>query len=266
MAQYPEPPARRRSRRCGPRSARYGWCSPEAIDQVAAVMRRDARPTSTAVATFYDMLDTEPGRARTTSTSARTSPARCAAPTSCSTRFDEARRATTRRRRRARASSASAPATSRRWPRSTARYVGPLDAGRRAGSCSTQLRAGRGGRCPRSSWTRAPPERRPATPAGGAASMTEHPALQATSTSPACATIDVYERLRRLRGAAQGAAGDGARARCSRSSRTSGLRGRGGAGFSMGKKASLPARRATWTSTSAATPTSPSPAPSRTAS
>ena len=46
----------------------------------------------------------------------------------------------------------------------------------------------------------------------------------------------------------------------------SGLRGRGGAGFSMGKKAELPARAATWTSTCAATPTSPSPAPSRTAS
>ena len=44
----------------------------------------------------------------------------------------------------------------------------------------------------------------------------------------------------------------------------SGLRGRGGAGFSMGKKAAS-SRMARWTSTSAATPTSRSRARSRTA-
>ena len=56
--------------------------------------------------------------------------------------------------------------------------------------------------------------------------------------------IDTYERLGGYRGAAQGADRDDGRTRCSRSSRRSGLRGRGGAGFSMGKKASfLPARR-----------------------
>jgi NADH-quinone oxidoreductase subunit E len=37
----------------------HGWCSPEAIDQVAAVMR--VTPAYlTSVATFYDMLETEP--------------------------------------------------------------------------------------------------------------------------------------------------------------------------------------------------------------
>jgi NADH-quinone oxidoreductase subunit E len=37
----------------------HGWCSPEAIDQVAAVM--EVTPAYlTAVATFYDMLETEP--------------------------------------------------------------------------------------------------------------------------------------------------------------------------------------------------------------
>ncbi len=37
----------------------YGWCSPEAIEQVACVMR--VTPASLeAVATFYDMLETEP--------------------------------------------------------------------------------------------------------------------------------------------------------------------------------------------------------------
>jgi NADH:ubiquinone oxidoreductase subunit E len=39
----------------------HGWCSPEAIDQVAAVMR--VTPAYlTSVATFYDMLETEPRR------------------------------------------------------------------------------------------------------------------------------------------------------------------------------------------------------------
>jgi len=38
---------------------RYGWCSPEAIDQVACVMR--VTPAYLAsIATFYDMLETEP--------------------------------------------------------------------------------------------------------------------------------------------------------------------------------------------------------------
>jgi NADH-quinone oxidoreductase subunit E len=42
----------------------HGWCSPEAIDQVACVMRLTPADL-TAVATFYDMLDTEPaGRHR----------------------------------------------------------------------------------------------------------------------------------------------------------------------------------------------------------
>jgi NADH-quinone oxidoreductase subunit E len=37
----------------------YGWCSPEAIDQVAAVM--ELTPAYlTSVATFYDMLETHP--------------------------------------------------------------------------------------------------------------------------------------------------------------------------------------------------------------
>jgi len=37
----------------------YGWCSPEGIDQVAAVM--ELTPAYlTAVATFYDMLETQP--------------------------------------------------------------------------------------------------------------------------------------------------------------------------------------------------------------
>jgi NADH:ubiquinone oxidoreductase subunit E len=37
----------------------HGWCSPEAVDQVAAVMRVTPAYLS-SVATFYDMLNTEP--------------------------------------------------------------------------------------------------------------------------------------------------------------------------------------------------------------
>jgi len=63
MAKYPD----RRSAALPALAAaqrRHGWCSPEAIDQVACVMRLTPGYL-TAVATFYDMLDTEPvGRHR----------------------------------------------------------------------------------------------------------------------------------------------------------------------------------------------------------
>jgi NADH:ubiquinone oxidoreductase subunit E len=58
MADYPDPrsaaiPALRAAQR------HHGWCSPEAIDQVACVMRLTPAYLS-AVATFYDMLETTP--------------------------------------------------------------------------------------------------------------------------------------------------------------------------------------------------------------
>jgi NADH:ubiquinone oxidoreductase subunit E len=58
MANYPDPrsaalPALEAAQRV------HAWCSPEAIEQVACVMR--VTPASLdAVATFYDMLETEP--------------------------------------------------------------------------------------------------------------------------------------------------------------------------------------------------------------
>jgi NADH-quinone oxidoreductase subunit E len=58
MAKYPE----RRSAALPALAAAqrvHGWCSPEAIDQVAAVMQVTPAYLS-AVATFYDMLRTEP--------------------------------------------------------------------------------------------------------------------------------------------------------------------------------------------------------------
>ena len=51
--------ARRRSPRCTPRSELHGWCSPTAIEQVACVMRLTPGYL-TAVATFYDMFETVP--------------------------------------------------------------------------------------------------------------------------------------------------------------------------------------------------------------
>ena len=63
MAKYPD----RRSAALPALAAaqrRHGWCSPEAVEQVACVMRLTPGYL-TAVATFYDMLDTEPvGRHR----------------------------------------------------------------------------------------------------------------------------------------------------------------------------------------------------------
>ena len=95
----------------------HGWCSPTAIEQAACVMRLTPAYL-TAVATFYDMFDTVPDGAHTTSTCARTSRARCAAPTSSTTRCSPPP-ATTRASTCGR-SSAWARATSRRWRRSTA--------------------------------------------------------------------------------------------------------------------------------------------------
>ena len=95
----------------------HGWCSPEAIDQVAAVMRLTPAYL-TSVATFYDMLETEP-RPKHDDVYVCTN-------ISCSLLgADElfeamvaaaAGDATSTCAR----SSASAPATSRRWRRSTA--------------------------------------------------------------------------------------------------------------------------------------------------
>jgi NADH-quinone oxidoreductase subunit E len=58
MASYPD----RRSAAIPALAAaqqRHGWCSPEAVEQVACVMRLTPGYL-TAVATFYDMLDTRP--------------------------------------------------------------------------------------------------------------------------------------------------------------------------------------------------------------
>ncbi len=74
----PGPPLGRRSRRSTPPRATTAGARREAIDQVACVMRLTPAYL-TSVATFYDMFETGAEAAATTSTCARTSPARCAA-------------------------------------------------------------------------------------------------------------------------------------------------------------------------------------------
>ena len=110
--------ARPRSRRCTPLRRMHGWCSPEAIDQVAAVM--ELTPAYlTSVATFYDMLETQPQPLH--------DDVYVCTNISCSMLgADEFFDAMVRRPSgddptiHVARSSASAPATSRRWRRSTA--------------------------------------------------------------------------------------------------------------------------------------------------
>ncbi len=106
----------------------HGWCSPEAIQQVAAVMRVTPAYLS-SVATFYDMLNTEPvGRHQVYVCTNITCMLRDAQ--ALLEALQEAGRRTTRTRTSA-PSSASAPATWRRWRRSTAASSGRSTRARR---------------------------------------------------------------------------------------------------------------------------------------
>ena len=107
----------------------HGWCSPEAIEQVACVMRLTPGYLS-AIATFYDMLETEPKPAArrvrvhqhlVLAAGRRRDPGR-----------DGARRPATTRTSTCARSSAWARATSRPWPRWTASTSGRWSHGRRA--------------------------------------------------------------------------------------------------------------------------------------
>ena len=173
--------------------------------------------------------------AAATCTSARASPAHAEAPSRV-LRRDRARgrERGPRGRRDPRASSASAPATWRRWRRSTAATSArstPSDADEIVAAIreGRTVLPGRGLEDPdyRLPWggTRLP-------------CLTELRLLK-NINEPGLATIDVLRAPRRLPRAAQGAARDGRRTRCSHELESSGLRGRGGAGFSMGKKAEL---------------------------
>ena len=257
MAQLPRPPlggdpgAARRPARATAGARR------RAIEQVgvrdapdAGLPRRRWRPSTTC--------STRSPSAATTSTCARTSRARCAAPTSCSPRFARARR------RRPRAStcapsSASARATSRRWPRSTASTSGR--------STLDEVPARRRRRCARGEEPLPEqPARRAASRVdpGAAASMQPTHLLFKDIDEPGLHTLDVYERRGGYEALRKALAMTPRRGpRTSSRPRASAA---AAAPASRWARRSRSCPRARWTSTSSATPTSPSPAPSRTAS
>ena len=243
----------RRTWRCTPTATRrrcprsraaqrvHGWCSPEAIEQVACVMRVTPAYLE-SVATFYDMLETSPvGRhsvyvctniscslrgadellaalRRRGRRGRRLQRARVRVPRRVRHRADGLGRRRVRRAARARRRAAAA----RRRPR------GPARAARQA------ARAQAGGRPAREQ------PRVPRAPDRAATLMAAH------ATDPA------VRRHRRARAehAARSTNAAAATSRCARRCEmsaeevlaqleASGLRGRGGAGFSMGKKVSF---------------------------
>ena len=245
----------------------HGWCSPEALRQVAAVMQVTPAYLS-GVATFYDMLRTEPAGSRyvyvCTSVAChlrnarrvykalggrggvpgarRRGPARVRVPRRLRHGADGVRRRPLRRpahaRRRARAGSPAEGEARRCCPAAAS--------GTRASACPTTRRP-RASPCTRR-WSRRERDARPAREHrrarpphdGGLRAPRRLPARCARRCSrwtprPCCTSS-------RSRGCAAAAAPASRWARRRASS-----------------------RRARWTSTSAATPTSPSRAPSRTA-
>ena len=100
----------------------HGWCSPEAIHQVAAVMQVTPAYLS-SVATFYDMLRTKPTGSRyvyvCTSVACHLRNAKAVYDAIARRRGERASRTS-----RSASSSASAPVTWRRWPPSTAATSG----------------------------------------------------------------------------------------------------------------------------------------------
>ena len=177
----------------------HGWCSPEAIEQVAAVMQ--VTPAYlTSVATLLRHARDRSRWPRTTCTCARTSRARCAAPTSSTRRCSEAAAEDPTTSTCAR-SSAWARATSRRWPRSTA-STSARSSPRTRRRCSRTSRPG--GRCCRQAarYARRAPTRsaqlaasRPrATPRSEpSAAMTER-CCSTDIDEPGLNTLEVYER------------------------------------------------------------------------
>ena len=164
----------------------HGWCSPTAIEQVACVMRLTPGVPDLGGDLLRHVRD-RARRARTTSTCARTSRARCAAPTR-STRRWRTPPATTRASTCAR-SSASARATSRRWPRSTA----STSARSTEDDCRSdrRRRARPAARCCRTSSCA---ERKVAAEHWQDRWPSSTRSSSRTSTSPGSNTLDVYER------------------------------------------------------------------------
>ena len=196
----------------------HGWCSPEAIEQVACVMRVTPAYLE-SVATFYDMLETEPGRAprdlRLHEHLLLAARRGRAVRGGARPRREDAEESTCAR------SSASAHATSRRWPPSTAstwaRSTPPT-----CRSCSRTC--ARGARCCPSkqlarqlSPTRAPTRRSSPSTRRSRRGAAEH--TRARRGGQRCSLLHRHRRARpeharglraprRLRVAAQGAGDD----------------------------------------------------------
>ena len=240
MAQYPDRhsaaiPALHAAQRA------HGWCSPEAIEQVACVMRRHARLPGVGgdlLRHARDAARRAPQRVRVHEHLLLAARRRRAATRRCS----EARRRTTRTSTCARFECLGACDIA---PMASVDgvYVGPLEPERRRRSCSSDVARRARRRCP--SKQLAPPVADPHADPGRAAADAARTSrderdtmlLRRTSTSPGSNTLAVYERrggYEALRKAL----------RCRREDvlaelEASGLRGRGGAGFSMGKKVSF---------------------------
>ena len=231
---------------------RYGWCSPDGIRQAAAVMGVTPAYLE-SVASFYDLLRTEPvGRHRVLV---------CTNISCWMNGGDELLDALLRGRRRRPAR----PRTAAQLRGRRALRVGlrvPRRLRHRADGLARRalLRAARAGR--RGDGVDAAPLRR-RRPARQAMSKRRSPAGPTPQAGPAGGEADVAAETRMLfrtstsrgwrRSRATGASAATGRSRRpsremeperpARELEESGLRGRGGAGFSMGKKASLPAPR-----------------------
>ena len=230
---------------------RYGWCTPEGIRQAAAVMRVTPAYLE-SVASFYDLLHTEPVGSHKVAVCTNIS---------CWMRggdelLDAFRAAAGRGRRRLR--------HRLRVPRRLRHRADGLD--RRA-----LLRAARGGRG--EDRDRAAARRRRGAAREGAgeaaagreAPMPETRMLLEARRRPGAAHDRRLQGLRRLRDAGEGLPRDGGRRDPQGARRLGPARARRRR-LLDGQEGLLPAPRRDGTSTSAATPTSPSRAPSRTAS
>ncbi len=230
----------------------HGWCSPEAIDQVAAVMQVTPAYLTSRGHVLRHVLDRSRSRA-TTCSCARTSPARCAAPTSSTRRCSPRPRTTSDvnvRSFECLGACDIAPMAS-----VDGEYVGPLDIDD-AGRIVEDLR--RGPRRPEGEAAALPQVRGPGS---GGVSKT---ILFDRIDEPGLNTLEVYERrggYQSLRKALGSSPRGGARTRS-----TSPGSAAAAAPASRWARRSRSCPTARWPSTSCATRTSPSPARSRTAS
>ena len=263
MARYPE----RRSAAIPALHAAqelHGWCSPEAIEQVACVMRVTPAYLD-SVASFYDMLENHPVGRHSVYVCTNIS---------CSLRGADALLAAIAARRPAtiadfnvRAFECLGACDIAPMASVDGVYVGPLTPAD-VPQLLDDARAGRPVLPDKQLATRlvadphANSQEFPAHAGRGGSSMTDT-LLFKDIDEPGLNTLCGVRSARRLLGAAQGARDD-ARRKCSSSSKPPACAA-AAAPASRWARRSRSCRRARWTSTSCATPTSPSPGRSRTA-